>query len=822
MTSHLDHGAGHRATGAGAAPPRRMRVVGVDIESSIDELSLDGYEGALIIAFRDDRPVGELIVQRGPERTDPSQAEDSLTRRMRRTLRPAVSRDELEQAAWAAVGRYWEALPRPAVTVAVCTRDRPAQLERCLRALSALDPAPADVVVVDNAGRVPVRPLVERFGFRCVEEPRAGLNNARRRAMAECTTDFLIYTDDDCLPHERWLDGLRRHFSDPMVAAVSGLGCPYTLDSEAQVAFETAVGFSKGYRTRRVDWRSLAPVSAGNVGAGNNMAFRLAALEGLDPFPRELDAGTPTASGGDLYALAVVLASGHRVVYEPSQLVWHDHRADMPELRRVMRGYGRGIGAMLARSVVADHELQAFRAMSWPLHHLLVETVRMRRGERRRIDVVGGLELVRGWVESPVTWVRSMRRQGVSARRPVATAAPPRPHRVIAARIEGGPPDVSVVIPTLGTRPRSLAATLSGLAEQTLDRDRFEVILVPNGPAAGDVGVLAGVDRTLPQVEASLAAARNAGAGAARGDLVVFLDDDIVPEPAGLEAFLRAHRSGPGVLLGPYPPAGLGGSLAEQMAGRWWNDHFTRQARAGHRFSFTDLAGGWMALPARLMEETGGFDTSFDHRSRREDWEFACRVLADGVPFVAVPDARASHHHEITVARLLRDKLAEGYADVLLADRHPAVWGDLHLGRLATPERVGTPAWRAAVAAGERALGPVAGPVHAALRAAEATGSRFAWQALFRRVSGAVYCVGVQRALDDGHPLPAPSSSQTVVDLAGAVVRTSDIAIGEVSVRRGGAELAAFRLPDGQWDGELIVERLLEREEALERFTPAA
>ena len=75
-------------------------------------------------------------------------------------------------------------------------------------------------------------------------------------------------------------------------------------------------------------------------------------------FRPELDAGTPTASGGDLYVLGRVLAAGARVVFDPASLVWHDHRADVAELRRVMHGYGLGIGATASRALFVDGEIR--------------------------------------------------------------------------------------------------------------------------------------------------------------------------------------------------------------------------------------------------------------------------------------------------------------------------------------------------------------------------------------------------------------------------------------------------------------------------------
>src|SRR5882724_13388305 len=80
-----------------------------------------------------------------------------------------------------------------AVTVAVCTRDRPEDLARCLDALAALRYPGLELLVVDNApatrdahGVVAARP-----GVRYAVEPRPGLGWARNRALAEATGEIL-------------------------------------------------------------------------------------------------------------------------------------------------------------------------------------------------------------------------------------------------------------------------------------------------------------------------------------------------------------------------------------------------------------------------------------------------------------------------------------------------------------------------------------------------------------------------------------------------------------------------------------------------------
>ena len=101
-------------------------------------------------------------------------------------------------------------------------------------------------------------------------------------------------------------------------------------------------------------------------------------------------------------------------------------------------------------------------------------------------------------------------------------------------------PAFSVVVPTY-ERPASLARCLDALAAQTLDHDRFEVIVVDDGSAEPPRAVVAraaaSIDvRLVEQANAGPATARNAGAEASRGRYVVFTDDDCRPDPEWLSA----------------------------------------------------------------------------------------------------------------------------------------------------------------------------------------------------------------------------------------------------------------------------------------------
>jgi glycosyltransferase involved in cell wall biosynthesis len=95
---------------------------------------------------------------------------------------------------------------------------------------------------------------------------------------------------------------------------------------------------------------------------------------------------------------------------------------------------------------------------------------------------------------------------------------------------------VSVIVPVYDD-PR-LAHCLDALARQAYPRDRFEVVVVDNGPA-GTVAA-AGADfldvTVIHEPRKGSYAARNLGVGAARGDVLAFTDADCIPVEGWLQA----------------------------------------------------------------------------------------------------------------------------------------------------------------------------------------------------------------------------------------------------------------------------------------------
>jgi glucosyl-dolichyl phosphate glucuronosyltransferase len=114
---------------------------------------------------------------------------------------------------------------------------------------------------------------------------------------------------------------------------------------------------------------------------------------------------------------------------------------------------------------------------------------------------------------------------------------------------------ISVVVPTRN-RAGLLARALSSIEKQTLPPNRFEVVVVNNGSTDGTADIVASHVRHMPNLRAvgeprpGLHAGRHRGLREARGDILVFIDDDIEATPGWLEAIAEAFTEPDVVMVG--------------------------------------------------------------------------------------------------------------------------------------------------------------------------------------------------------------------------------------------------------------------------------
>ena len=315
------------------------------------------YERALVLVRWRGRPVGRLTLPVRDGLVSVRQLRDGIAERASAEIHEQRLREYLE----------WSDSPstRPRATLAICTRDRPDDLTRCLAAIARMPDDGQEILVIDSASSAAqTRRVAEEGGVRYVREDRPGLNVARNRALREAKHDIVAFTDDDAMPDQGWLRALSSNFDDPRVLCATGLTMPAELETEAQEWFEHTNGFGRGFGRRVYNGVTHDPFLVARIGAGVNMALRRVVVERVGWFDEALDAGTPTRSGGDHDMFTRILAAGYSIAYDPAALSWHRHRRSWSALVKVLYGYGVGVYAHLTKHLVRNREIRALGVAS--------------------------------------------------------------------------------------------------------------------------------------------------------------------------------------------------------------------------------------------------------------------------------------------------------------------------------------------------------------------------------------------------------------------------------------------------------------------------
>jgi glycosyltransferase involved in cell wall biosynthesis len=229
-------------------------------------------------------------------------------------------------------------------------------------------------------------------------------------------------------------------------------------------------------------------------------------------------------------------------------------------------------------------------------------------------------------------------------------------------------PIASIVIPTRG-RPDYLAVTLSSIVPQA-DRAGAEVLVLDDcgDPAAAAVAASRGVRVLGVPAPGGANAARNAGARAARGDLIVLVDDDVEAPPGWLQAILDGVARNPGhdVFGGPIRARLEGGG--PRSCGR--EDAPITTLDRGSVDRDVDLV--WsanMAIRRRALERIGGFDESIAIRGDEEEWERRYTAAGGRIRYLA---AASLDHRRTAPDASLRGLVRAAYVQGRAARRYDA------------------------------------------------------------------------------------------------------------------------------------------------------
>jgi peptidoglycan/xylan/chitin deacetylase (PgdA/CDA1 family)/glycosyltransferase involved in cell wall biosynthesis len=337
----------------------------------------------------------------------------------------------------------------------------------------------------------------------------------------------------------------------------------------------------------------------------------------------------------------------------------------------------------------------------------------------------------------------------------------------------------SVIVPTHQRRDLVLALVRS-MMRQEFDGD-FEVIVVVDGSDDGSAHVLRELGKIadpfpliiLEQSNQGAAGARNRGAAAARGEILLFLDDDMEAHPQLLIEHDRSHREGADVTLGHiplHPQSPL--NILSAAVKSWAEERVRNLSSPRAKLTLHDLLTGQLSLSRQIFRSVGGFDTNFTRGGSfgNEDIDFGYRLMLAGYRIVFNPAAISWQNYVVHPRQYLRQWRQAGRADVAFARKHPEQAKTLFaLNGAGT--RINRRLWRPLASVPVLPIPLLAALGWLAITLMERGGQTAALARLFFEVRSLEYWTGVQEA--GGMPRPRPLrvlAYHAIKDLLGAPV----------------------------------------------------
>src|SRR5258706_1495405 len=237
----------------------------------------------------------------------------------------------------------------PSVSIIIPSRNRAQQLERCLRALCALDYPVAclEMLVVDDASTdgtgTMLQGLIQEYEaegrtLRVVRHTsQQGVARSRNTGAQAAQYGLLAYIDSDCVASPGWLTELVPAFQQADVAAVGGMIRAYERKSMLGRYEDIRSSLFMGVRPQQVSIE------------GPLMYLPTANLLVRKEMWQQLGGFAPLAFGEDVDFCRRLLATKARVLYLPEGIVYHDYRTQLWPFLKIRASYASAEAALLRR-----------------------------------------------------------------------------------------------------------------------------------------------------------------------------------------------------------------------------------------------------------------------------------------------------------------------------------------------------------------------------------------------------------------------------------------------------------------------------------------
>jgi len=229
----------------------------------------------------------------------------------------------------------------------------------------------------------------------------------------------------------------------------------------------------------------------------------------------------------------------------------------------------------------------------------------------------------------------------------------------------------SVIIPTFN-RADEIQELLQSLATQSLNKNKFEVIIVDDGSTDNTQSIIENIKntseldiKTLHQNHQGPGEARNLGMKNAKGKYFIFVDSDCIVDEHWLSVYKKAVAEkdvagfgGPDSVLPSFRPVqkAIDYSMTSFITTGGIRGHSKKKISKYYPRSFN------MGVRADIVERIGGMGKL----RHGQDIEFSNRILSTGEPIIKVAEAVVYHKRRISIKKFFKQVYNWGVARINL------------------------------------------------------------------------------------------------------------------------------------------------------------
>jgi len=234
------------------------------------------------------------------------------------------------------------------------------------------------------------------------------------------------------------------------------------------------------------------------------------------------------------------------------------------------------------------------------------------------------------------------------------------------------------------------------LARQTYPHNQFEVVISDDGSTDGTGALVEVMKNSMPydirffaNKHCGCGGTHNIGIQQAKGDIVLMLADDILPEPHIIEEHIKTHEENPEDSTFVMGKLTQSTELPQTVVQNFWNSILNRlfPNSTTEQYDYTNFWVSNMSFKKEFMLKHGMFRDW--PAASHEDLELGYRLQQKGMKLIFNPNALGYHHDTETIESISARSYMSGYNWHLFEEQVPTLWVRRRSGHLKPSDGLG-------------------------------------------------------------------------------------------------------------------------------------